>query len=304
MPQKLLETVLRLDSNGDIAGIQQYVVENRYGVPQIAIILPHLLNQGRIRAAYILAMMIDRVGHQDCGVAMAFAAGGLLFNKPEDEARGLKMLQVQTDAQTAPQQTFMDEHVIPKVLITLLQTILPLSDDKLVVRVIEILRAASPQYRAVFDWNAPVADLSLAALRQRGREQTRLTISPRLPVGTPRVRRRVFLMAPVQDYLDQLSVAMNRYGWEVETWHRNHTDAAASEDASRYLGNLPTKKYGHSVPHGRFFCQARGWDEDVQRDEAAIIATQSISQNIWCVGRCQSDLRAEQGLSGNDSKLF
>lgn len=229
--QKLLENLFRLDASDDVGGIHDFVINNRYGADQILLALQHLLINGRIRAAYILAMLLDGSGHQHTCVSLALSAGGMIYDNLNNEERGKKMLWAQTDAQSETQQTFINKTLLSPVVVHLLNTVLPKSDTSLVIRVIEIVKAAAPAYRAIYDWNAPVPTLSLEEMRQRGRAQARLLNNPLPPVGAPRESKRVLMMIRQQRAMGlRLVVAMNSYGWHAEICQLALSDATAVDD--------------------------------------------------------------------------
>ncbi|MEO5351840.1 MAG: glycosyltransferase [Magnetococcus sp. XQGC-1] len=186
---------------------------------------------GRIGAAYVLALILDNTGAKHSHISLALCAGGLLRGKPEDEERGKKMLWMQTDAQAEAQQQVVNRTLLPPVMVRLLNAVLPRSETALVIRVIEIAKAAAPVFRRLYDWDAPVPTLTSEEMRQRGRSQARLLNNPLPPSGVPRVRRRVLMTIPQQRAMGlRLVVAMNSYGWQAEICPLTLTDAGAADD--------------------------------------------------------------------------
>ncbi|MBF0460633.1 MAG: glycosyltransferase family 1 protein [Magnetococcales bacterium] len=246
----LLQAVVQLDKNDDVNGLHSLIASNRYSADQVTVVVPYLLAAGRVRAAYLLAMILDNAGRRHTHISLALGAGGLAFGRPVDEARGVQMLWAQTDAQSVEQQQFIDNRIVRPLVNALLNNLLgcgniAASDAYLesadnvrhTLRVMELLRAAVPCFRPIFDMNAPIPELSLAEMRQRGREQSRLIHHPLPPADVPRQRRRVLVFQreryhthpdvndpgrmPVNrsrlSHFGPLMVeAMNAYGWDAE----------------------------------------------------------------------------------------
>ncbi|MEO5339407.1 MAG: glycosyltransferase [Magnetococcus sp. MYC-9] len=234
--QKLLEAVFRLDASGDFFGLQEFIVNNRYGAGQVFIVFQQLLINKRLRSAYVLALMLDKSGQQHPSISLALCVGGLIYDKREEETRGLRMLTTQTDAQPAAQQQFMDRELIFPVMVGALNEVLPKSDPSLVLRVIAILKAAAPQFRTIFDWDAPTTELSLVKMRQRRPEQLPLVSNPLPPAGVPRLRRKVLIVIRQNRGVGvRYSAAMNSYGWQAEVCDGLQMTEDAAGDDCRFI---------------------------------------------------------------------
>ncbi|MEO5363171.1 MAG: glycosyltransferase [Magnetococcus sp. DMHC-8] len=224
-----LETIFRLDAEGDVAGFNRLVESGRYGAEHLLLALrsllvdwrrqPGLLAARRLRSTYILALILDKAGLRDILISLALSAGGLALDRSADEARGLALLRAQADAQS-PEQQFVTQQMINPVMAALLNIALSSSSQDKLLRAIEILQAAVVPYRTLLDWHAPVPLLSLAEMRQRGQERARtaLAIPPLPPAGVPRRRRRVLMACGEQQHRGiplRMANSMNSYGWQA-----------------------------------------------------------------------------------------
>ncbi|MBF0162849.1 MAG: glycosyltransferase, partial [Magnetococcales bacterium] len=191
------------------------------------------LGKMRLKSAYVLAMILDKSGQRHPDIAFALAAGGIVCNQPAYEARGTLLLSEQVDALTAAERhAIRDTASQLGMHFTKMFLGAPNGVDSM-LRVIEILKAAEPQFRAEFDWDAPIPELTGEEMRRRGREKSRLTSYPLPPADAPRLPRRVLVadrefFAPHQVGTPgtpwprlmmsgpALVDAMNGYGWQAE----------------------------------------------------------------------------------------
>jgi hypothetical protein len=225
--ETLLANLFRLDAAGDLAGINRFVVDNRYNATQVLAVLPHAFAAGRLRLAYLLAMILDGGGLRHFLVSLGISAGGIFYGREADELRGREMLYRQADTLSVADQQLL-HNILSPVIAGLLVNMM---DAALVVRIIEMLKAVAPTFRTIFDWHAPVPHLSWEEMRQRGREQARLIDLPQPPADAPRVKRRVLIMIRQQRGNGlRFASAMNSYGWDAEVSPLALSDATAAED--------------------------------------------------------------------------
>ena len=224
--ESFLETVLRLDASDDRSEFLHFIGNEQHNPQEMLDAIRDLLIKARWRPAFILAMMLTNAGIQHPTIAMALSVGGMFYNNQEEERRGLESLRTQA-GRLSDEQRIAFLHLIPPVITHLLGPILTKPDhDDQVLRILEILKAADPCLRTIFDWDAPVPELSLEKLRQQDRKQAKIVTFPLPPAGVPRQRRRVLVTAretffhrPNSRLLDigpRLTTAMNAYGWQAE----------------------------------------------------------------------------------------
>lgn len=216
-----LETITRLDAQDDVPGLLACIQQHAHDLDTLFATLLHILPTPRMRPAFILAMMLTNAGHRHPAISIALSVGGLIYGNPEEEARGLESLRAQVDALSTEQQAGMDLQIIYPVMVHLLQNALKQQDTAPMMRILEILRAATPRFRNIFDREATAPDLSRETLRQQGREKARLITYPRPPSKNRRQRRRVIISSwGVGDELGpHLGTAMHTYGWTATHIH-------------------------------------------------------------------------------------
>ena len=146
-------TVFRLDASDDFSGFVGYVTGKKHDPNEILSALTQLLQRGRLRSAYILAMVIAEQGLQNPFVSVALAVGGLVYNNPTEENRGLQSLQRQVDRLSATEQATLYEYAILPTVPYLLATAL---HNQRVSRFLEILKAAVPYLRSTNEWDLKV----------------------------------------------------------------------------------------------------------------------------------------------------
>lgn len=224
--QNFLETVFQLDAADDVVALHHFVSQHHVG--DIFFAVQQLLIRHRLRSAYVLAMLLDKSGQRHGVISIALVAGAIAYGKAADEARGLAMLHAQAAAQPVEYQTYIIQNILPPVMVALSNVALPKSDEAMLLRAVELLKAAVPAFRSVFDWSAPVPELSLEEMRQRGRARARLIKNPLPPPDVPRERRRVLVCMGGHHRGLRLRVmgAMTHYGWQVE--HISHALERAS----------------------------------------------------------------------------
>ncbi|MEO5355117.1 MAG: glycosyltransferase [Magnetococcus sp. XQGC-1] len=225
--ETLLANLFRLEAEGDIVGINRFVVENRYNAPKVFKALQYGFVTGRLRLAYILALILDSGGFRHFLISLGISAGGIFYGKEAEERRGREMLYQQAASLSAAEQRLLHNTLSPVIAGLLVD----MTNTALVVRIIEMVKAAVPTFRAIFDWHAPVPRLAWEKMRQRGREQAHLIDPPQPPADALRVKRRVLIMIRQQRGNGlRFASAMNSYGWDAEVSPLPLSDATAAED--------------------------------------------------------------------------
>ena len=233
MPQQFIHELIQLDAKDDMAGLQELALKSPHGVVPILTAIQHLLGTARIKSSYVLSMMLHQSNLQHPFISLSLAAGGLLFNRPDLEAVGLQLLPEQMEALSEADRypLYKANHALG---FHLSNTVYGKPGNlHFMLRVIEILKAVDPQFRPLFDWNAPIPKLSREALVQKGRARARLIPCLVPPPGSPRPKRRV-LVAEREVYAPKypgtpgaawprlcvvgpaLVETMRQYGWEAE----------------------------------------------------------------------------------------
>lgn len=225
--QQFLETVFQLDAQNDIVGLQKFILGKPYSVEHVWVALQKLLAIGRVRSSYLLALMLDKGGNSHFFISLALAAGGFDAGNAADEARGMQMLTAQADAMTFAQretvfskENYLAQNFVSPLMVNMLNSVLPKGDASLVMRVLDILKAAVPLFRDKFDWNAPIPTYDWQAARRQGREDARILINPVPPADAPRVPRRAVVAWPKghRGWGNRNATTLSRYGWQAEQY--------------------------------------------------------------------------------------
>ena len=223
----LLEELQGVDENIGSQEVFQLVSNGQYDASDILHAIKNLTGSPRLRIAFMLAMMMANANYKHEIIYFALSIGGMLFNSPEEEKRGLKALWSAVDQLSDEQQkAFFDNSIFP-ASIYVLEKGLRNSDHDLVLRFLEITKAADPPLRPIFDWDAPVPQISIEKMRQQGRERANLFNHPIPPTGLPRQQRRVLVTgretffqrganSRLLDIGPRIASAMVIYGWQAE----------------------------------------------------------------------------------------
>lgn len=220
----IAEALRQLDADDRIAEMIQYVQDGGHRPEDRLLAIQQLLVLKAVRPAYLLAMVMANAGHQHPVIAVATAAGGLLFGNADEEARGLAMLRRLTDELNDQQRSLLYTGLLEPVTKHLLERVLSTADHRWTLRVLEILKAGAPRFRTLFDLDAPAPEVTLDELRRRGRARSRLITHASPPASAPRAPRRAvvafrelfFPNHPGSRPLDlgpRLVAAMETYGW-------------------------------------------------------------------------------------------
>lgn len=211
-----LETAIRLDAADDPAGLAQWVCERPFNLNECIGALSHFLTGVRLRSAFVLAMLLAKNGHQHLLVSIALSFGGVLYGRPEEEARGLTRLSAQADPLSLKQRGQIFDVVVNPLMQHLLKpgASRSLANDE-ILRLLEICKAVVPLFRPMFDRDAVAPVLSLDGLRQRGRERARLITHPLPSTDQPRPRRRAVVFMKDFYIARRIFAAMEAYGWQM-----------------------------------------------------------------------------------------
>lgn len=222
MQKNLFETALHFDQNQDLSQLIECITSSSYSMKEISSVVAQLLNNRKMRSAFVMAKLLADHNYHDPIVSIALCIGGFVYCIKEEEVRGLEMLQAQVDTMSAVQRKAFDDYIIVPVILRYL-LIWPSLDswkNDHVLQILEILKAADPRFRKMFDWNATVPRVSIDRLRSQGRNKARL-INAHLPhswvasqpkhviVALPKWNNSVSHESVSERFLG----AFNAYGW-------------------------------------------------------------------------------------------
>ncbi|MEO5340292.1 MAG: glycosyltransferase [Magnetococcus sp. MYC-9] len=155
----------------------------------------------------------------------------------------LQLLREQTGTQTDDHQA-LDNRTVRHALVGLLNVVLARQDQAFIIGAIEILRAAIPEFHAIFDWDAPTPALSLEKMRQLRPKNMPLVTNPLPPAGAPRVKHRVLIVL-LKNYMMtamRFVIAMDRYGWQTEICNELPLTEASAEGDCRIIAEICRQK--------------------------------------------------------------
>ncbi len=221
-----VETFLRLNAENDIDGMVRYTREG-IGRPDVLVhAVYYLILTGKLRPAYVVAMLLANARIENPAISVALAVGGLTFGNAEEETRGRNLLRAQVDQSDAVPWAEFYREVLEPVFRRLLEAPLLAANQNQVLRILEILQEGVPNFRTMFDRQASAPPLTLDALRRRGQGSARLVDYPSPPAGIARPARRAVVAVrelffpdmPWSRPLDlgpRLVAGMAAYGWQA-----------------------------------------------------------------------------------------
>jgi hypothetical protein len=222
----LLGTISALDAKGDYQGIHAQLQNTLGEVNELIFATGQLLIGGRYQAAYLVSKRLFYAGVRHPIAALAQAIGGVLFDEPGEEVLGRTHLSSLVDGFNPAQQVTFFKKVVEPVTYKLTDWHYANSKVEILLRLLEVLKAATPVLREVFDTNADVPPFDLAQHIRASRERARLIEFKSRPQGVPRdprkglvaMRERIFPRDPGSRPLDigpRIAAAMNAYGWST-----------------------------------------------------------------------------------------
>lgn len=114
--QAFFQQVLQLDGQNDLEAFLQFVQNNQQDPQDMLSAVRQLLVAGRLRAAYIIAMLLANAGYQEPGVAVALCIGGVLFDNEIEAARGQEFFQTRIVTLSAVDKSIFANQVIRPVV--------------------------------------------------------------------------------------------------------------------------------------------------------------------------------------------
>ncbi|MEO5364482.1 MAG: hypothetical protein H7838_12780 [Magnetococcus sp. DMHC-8] len=146
-PEGVLEAVFRLDAAESISEFIQYVQDARHNPVELIFATTQLLARTRLRAAYILAMLLTNRGHRSVAISLALGIGGAVYGNPLEVDRGLAHLQSLVDTLSVEQQTLVDQRLVKPAMVPLLAFAIQQGDDPHLQQLLTIVQAAVPRLR-------------------------------------------------------------------------------------------------------------------------------------------------------------
>jgi hypothetical protein len=220
------ETIFRLDAAGQFQEMADYVVKIGQKDDQIIFIVYRLFIAARFQSAYIISKMLSAANFHHPLVSLSVGVGGLLFGNPSDEAVGLAGLRSAIDGLTVEQRDSFYINILYPASLPLINRVVSTAGDGIMLRFLELMKAGVPLLRDIFDFSSETPVIDAGALRQRGRQRSRLMEFHSPPAGGPRSPRRaivamrnlVFPGDPKSRSFDggpRICAAMNAYGWNA-----------------------------------------------------------------------------------------
>lgn len=117
-----------------------------YNRSDMLLALGQILSKYKFYTAYVFSVMLGRAGDRSAIVSFTLAACGLMYDGLNEEAMGMSGLEIATNSlDTAQRALFYDEIVSP--VATHMFERLPASDHGRLLRLADIIKAASPHLR-------------------------------------------------------------------------------------------------------------------------------------------------------------
>lgn len=232
-------TIIKFDDAGDYIGLMNCVAGDRQDINIAIHAVYRLVNDNRVKAAYIIAKMFHNANIHHPILQFSLAVGGIVFNDLGDVANGNAILSAIMAQLPVDKQEVLYNEVMAKSLFRLTEGALVAGDDAKLMRILEILKAGSPLFQRLFDLSRVEPPYDAALMRQRGRERAKLIEFALPPAGAPRVQRRAivavrnlfFPQMPNSRAFDvgpRFAKAMTSYGWNA-TYHPMHWADLAAE---------------------------------------------------------------------------
>ncbi len=150
-PEPFLETVLRLDAADTVAELVQFIQDTPHDTNEMVSATLQLLAKVRLRAAYLLAMLLAKRGHRHVAISLAQGIGGVVYNNPVEAAEGLAHLSMLADNLSIGQQTTLQQQIILPVLAPLLAAAIEQANDPQIHALLVMVNAAVPRFRPLLE---------------------------------------------------------------------------------------------------------------------------------------------------------
>ncbi|MBF0125992.1 MAG: glycosyltransferase [Magnetococcales bacterium] len=226
LTQSILERIVQLDAGDDTMGLIQ-LVQNQPHDPNVLLqAMQRLIGNGRLRSAYILAMLLANSGYHHLFIALARGVGGILFENPIEERSGLEDLRAHVHAMPEDQLNLLYQDYLVPTMRPGLETAIEGGDLERTHRFLEFMRAAMPSFRTRFDPEAKAPEWSPEGQRSRSRATAAVRLPPVHPAAVSRPPRRAVVAlrtfhdpnkswSRFPDLGHRIAAAMRARGWQA-----------------------------------------------------------------------------------------
>jgi FkbM family methyltransferase len=233
----LVEDILQADAAENHAAVHDLASRNAAASDQVLLTIYNLLVNQRFKSAYIAAKALGQVATGNPVSALALSLGGLLFGAANDEVVGRTALGITLDHLSPEQQQSIYAGILSKAIPNLVNHAFVHDDSDALMRLLEILKAGTPQLRGIFQFSETVPPLDLEKMKRAHPGRDKMVTFPGLPPGTPKQPRRgvvavrkYFLGAAdpaisrLCDLGPRFAAAMNAYGWPTQFFGMSFLD--------------------------------------------------------------------------------
>lgn len=221
-----MREMVRLANVQNYQGLQDYVLTSPERNEVVLGAVWDLLNEGHTRGAYLISKLLHLRGVMSPMVSFAMFFGGLEMGYPDDAEEGKRRLRYQFEQQTPDIQTTTYKVIEPLIMAQISKSFMQKDFTDHMLRIMDVIKQLSPDFRTRFDLDAPAVRLDLPALRATGHAKARLLEMPGPPAGSPRTTRKaivafrelVFPHFNNSRLLEQgptMVQALNTYGWNA-----------------------------------------------------------------------------------------
>ena len=218
-PKDLYAIIVDHDDRKDLAGLGMQLAGRPFENTVIIAAIQRLLQEKRIQAAYLLSRLYLGAGVLHPVLRFAQAVGGLLFGDEENERQGIAALTADMDRGAPEKGDRFFNQVMAEPLFTQVGSAVVTGDYDRILRILEILKAGTPAFRRIFDFDVDHSLPPLEDLRQHVRAHSRLlTFTSPQRHAVIAMRERVFPQDPNSRLLEighRIRLAMNAYGWRT-----------------------------------------------------------------------------------------
>ncbi len=245
--------IVQLGLAQDYVGLQDYVLKSPEPAVVIIGAIWALLNDGVIRAAYLVAKILHLRGIVSPIISFALYFGGIEMNDSADVAAGKRLLREQHDKQSPETQHTAYYALEPLIL---QQISLAFADGTeftpAILRLLDFLKQIVPDFRTRFDLEAPTVPFDIAKVRARGHASARLRPQFSPPEDSLRRPRRAlvafrekvfphFINSRLLEQGPTMVAALNNYGWNAR-FHGFNFNKQEIQDAERLAARCLEEK--------------------------------------------------------------
>lgn len=168
--QSFFKTVYQLDAQDKLQELLEFVQRPTNDFNEMYLALSWLLTGKRLRPAYILAMLLANHGILNYTIAVVLAAGGLQFNNPIEQERGVAWLHAHAGSQGEDKRLPHFYQVVFPALAPDLKEAVATGNQERVSHLFSLLTIAVPSLKERFA-HSLLPDWSLKTQRQAGQSR-------------------------------------------------------------------------------------------------------------------------------------